>query len=224
MFVGGRLAHASHRHPCSLGKSFWESARPVQLVARYRWSEAWRPLPLRRRPFWPSQTSWHLRLGQRPGLRSSAGLSGSGAGRSLAAQRAAVVNRPRATLEKLVQTTESKPIACTLGHEDLTSRLAEMRACTVTNLLSHEHTDRVLRLRYRREASPQLKRIVALETQCCAFLDFEVIEAASHVDLTITAPSEAGAAAGWLFAQFLPESPAVPSVASCGCSRGAACG
>lgn len=123
-----------------------------------------------------------------------------------------------------MQTTDHKPIVCTLGQAELVPRLAEIRAFTAANLLSHERAERVLRLRYRPEATSEVKRIVALEMQCCAFLDFEVSEAHAHVDLTITAPSEAGAAAGWLFAQFLPEVPPVPSVATCGCSRGAACG
>lgn len=122
-----------------------------------------------------------------------------------------------------MQTTEDKPIACTLDSETLGPRLAEIRALTATSLLTHELAGRVLHLRYGREAALQLRRIVELEQVCCAFLDFELCESPADVYLTITAPTEAGEAAGWLFAQFLPEATRPASVAPCGCSCGAAC-
>lgn len=122
-----------------------------------------------------------------------------------------------------MQSTEHKPLACTLEREALTPRLAEMRAFTTANLLSHEFAGGVVRLRYRREAAPQLRRIVELEQVFCAFLHFEVNETPSDVHLTITAPSQAGETAGWLFAQFLPEAPPPPSIASCSYSRRSEC-
>jgi hypothetical protein len=123
-----------------------------------------------------------------------------------------------------LQTTEDKPIACTLDYKALAPRLAEIRAFTAASLLSHELDGRVLRLRYRPEAAPQLRRIVELERACCAFLEFAVSEPSAAAQLTITAPPGASEAAGWLFAQFLPDANTPATAAPCGCSRGAACG
>jgi hypothetical protein len=81
----------------------------------------------------------------------------------------------------------------------------------------------VLRLRYLPEAAAQLARIVELERVCCAFLEFDMHATAADVRVAITAPAEAGEAAAWLFAQFLPEGPAPSASASCGCSGGAEC-
>lgn len=114
---------------------------------------------------------------------------------------------------------DTRPIACTLDSEALTSRLAEIRSFTAVNLISHQLDGRVLHLRYRREAAPQLQRLVELEQACCAFLDFTVATTHSeHVELTITAPADAGDMAEWLFMQFLPESNGSSPTTSCGCS------
>ncbi|HEX6704861.1 MAG TPA: hypothetical protein VF169_08895 [Albitalea sp.] len=123
-----------------------------------------------------------------------------------------------------MQTIEDKPVACTLDYDALTPRLAEIRTFTGANLLSHELDGRVLRLHYRPEAGPQLRRIVELERVCCAFLEFDLAETPREMQLTITAPSSADEGASWLFAQFLPDATGPQSAASCGCSRGAACG
>ena len=122
-----------------------------------------------------------------------------------------------------MQTTEDKPLACTLDGSAPTPRLTEIREFTATNLLSHECAGRTLRLRYRPDCAPRLKRIVELEKVCCAFLDFEVTETPADVSLTITAPSRASEATGWLFSQFLPMTTSLPLVAGCGCSPGAGC-
>ncbi len=117
-----------------------------------------------------------------------------------------------------------RQIACTLGNEALASRLAEIRAFTATNLVSHELDGRVLRLRYRREAATQLQRIVELERACCAFMDFAVTTTQQeHEELTLTAPPGTDDMAEWLFMQFLPESSGASPTAECGCSRGTAC-
>ena len=114
--------------------------------------------------------------------------------------------------------TESEPVACTLGPEALGVRLVQIRAFTAANLLSHQLGAGVLRLRYRFEAAPQLRRIVELEQSCCAFLNFSITQTSEDVCLTITAPSHSGESAEWFFAQFLPETPGEP-MAPRGCAR-----
>lgn len=122
-----------------------------------------------------------------------------------------------------MQTSEAAAIACTLSLEAMGPRLAEIRSMTERSLLSHCMDGGSLHLVYRPDAEKELRRIVGLEQVCCAFLDFSLTSNEHEVTLTITAPSDAGSAAHWLFAQFLPDT-AVPDTpaASCGC-RSRAC-
>jgi hypothetical protein len=123
-----------------------------------------------------------------------------------------------------MQTSEVTPIACTLRPEGLGPRLAEIRKMTERSLLSHRVDGRSLHLAYRPDAENEVRRIVGLEQVCCAFLDFSLASNECEVTLTITAPSDAGDAVHWLFAQFLPAAaaPNAPA-ANCGCrSRGCA--
>jgi hypothetical protein len=114
-------------------------------------------------------------------------------------------------------------IACTLEATALGSRLAEIRSFTAAHLVSHQLAGNELHLRYRAGAGPQLRRLVDLEQACCAFLAFQIEETPAGSSLTINAPPETGEAARWLFAEFLPGTVESEPVASCGCSRGAAC-
>jgi hypothetical protein len=94
---------------------------------------------------------------------------------------------------------------------------------TERSLLSHRVDGRSLHLVYRADAEKEIRRIVSLEQACCAFLDFSLASNEREVALTITAPSDAGDAAHWLFAQFRPDATAPDApAASCGC-RSRAC-
>jgi len=113
------------------------------------------------------------------------------------------------------------PIACTLAPTALHERLALIGRVTQRSLLSHALEGGTLRLRYRAEARDELERIVAAERVCCAFLRFELRDAAGLVELTLSAPPLAGVEARWLFEHFLPAAadPVPPS--ACGCAPGA---
>lgn len=86
---------------------------------------------------------------------------------------------------------------------------------TREHLRQHELRGSALRLTYAPDAAEEAARIVELERECCAFLDFEVHRQPDRVELVITAPGQLGADAKWLFSQFLPEAPAPASVCPC---------
>ena len=118
----------------------------------------------------------------------------------------------------------TEPIACTLGTDDLKARLDRISELARQHLLAQRREGSALHLLYASAAAPELKEIVSLEQECCAFLKFELAERARVVELTITAPPDAGEFAGVLFEHF--SASAVAAVAprcstACGC-QGAA--
>jgi hypothetical protein len=114
---------------------------------------------------------------------------------------------------------DTPALACTLELHEMGPRLERLRRLADTSLRSHQLEGNLLRLAYRPDAASEVKLVVDLERKCCPFLDFQVQEDCSTVDLTITAPEGLGPAAKWLFAQFMPTStaktPARPCCASC---------
>ena len=96
----------------------------------------------------------------------------------------------------------TQPIACTLGADDLKARLDRIAKLALQHLLSQRHEGGVLHLLYAGAAASELKEIVLLEQECCAFLKFELAERVNVVELTITAPPDAGEFAGMLFEHF----------------------
>jgi len=92
------------------------------------------------------------------------------------------------------------------------------------HLLAQRREGSALHLLYASAAAPELKEIVSLEQECCAFLKFELAERAKVIELTITAPTESGEFAGVLFEHFSASavSAAAPRCSTaCGC-QGAA--
>lgn len=82
------------------------------------------------------------------------------------------------------------PIACTLTGDRLPGRLAELSAVGRNALLSVSG-DGVLRFRADERTRARLETIVAAESRCCAFLNFDLRERADALVLTITAPEGA---------------------------------
>lgn len=124
-----------------------------------------------------------------------------------------------------MQMTEAPPIACTLEGNDLSLRLAEIRALTERSLISHDLVGSALYLTYHIDAVAEVRRIVALEQRCCAFLAFTIDATPAEVRLTITAPAGSDEASGWLFAQFLPATAVAEfKPSTCSCPAGARCG
>lgn len=95
-------------------------------------------------------------------------------------------------------------IACTLDAPDFKERVASIRDLATRHLLSSHRQPLALRLTYAAEALPEVEELVAMESDCCAFLEFD-IRAGEQIVLTITAPESAPQAADELFAHFAPE-------------------
>ncbi|MES2936869.1 MAG: hypothetical protein V4864_04250 [Pseudomonadota bacterium] len=115
---------------------------------------------------------------------------------------------------------ERPPIACTLSTGDLQARLARIAQLADRHLLGQRQDGAKLHLTYAHEAAAELKDIVALERECCAFLHFDLLERGKVVELAITAPGEASEFAGMLFAHFSASAAAAPAsrcTAACGC-------
>jgi hypothetical protein len=85
------------------------------------------------------------------------------------------------------------PIACTLDPAEMPQRGDEIRALGRDGLLSVERADRRVTLRFRRDAAirRRVEAIVAAESRCCAFLDFDVAGEEDATVLTIAAPEGA---------------------------------
>jgi len=85
------------------------------------------------------------------------------------------------------------PIACPLSADELPARLAEMTAIGEEALDQAEvdGTHAVLRFRPAADTRTRLERVVAAESQCCAFLDMDLSDERELVVLTIDAPDGA---------------------------------
>ena len=85
------------------------------------------------------------------------------------------------------------PIACTLTADGMTARRALIDALAADGLLERTPTDSGLRLRLR--DTPEIERrtreLVAAESRCCAFLDFDLGRAGGDLVLDISGPEDA---------------------------------
>jgi hypothetical protein len=96
------------------------------------------------------------------------------------------------------------PIACTLQPGDYRERLAWIAGLARDGLLGVRRDDLRLELRYALEVADRVREMVRKEQTCCAFLDFELAESDTGVQLTITAPERARDVADAMFEQFVP--------------------
>ena len=92
------------------------------------------------------------------------------------------------------------PIACSLNAEELPRRLAEIRAIGADALLTTDGGG--LRFRKDETTRARLEAIVAAESECCAFLTFDLRATADALELRITAPEGAEALADELVNAF----------------------
>ena len=81
----------------------------------------------------------------------------------------------------------SAPIACILDRALMPERVAEIAALARDGLQSVESTEGSATLRFRRDPAvrERLERIVAAESECCAFLDFTLDDEADATVLAI---------------------------------------
>jgi hypothetical protein len=87
--------------------------------------------------------------------------------------------------------SEPPPIACTLSATDLRARGEELRALGGHGLVdaTEEPGRAVLRFRADPSVRQRVEAAVAAESECCAFLDFELEHREDATVLTISAPN-----------------------------------
>jgi hypothetical protein len=85
------------------------------------------------------------------------------------------------------------PIACTLAPDRMRGRLAFIDALTADALVDQQPIAGGVRSRFRDEPDVErrLRELVALESQCCAFLRFEIGRAEAAIVLDITGSPDA---------------------------------
>ena len=103
--------------------------------------------------------------------------------------------------------TPDTRVACSLGADELSQRLAEMSALGKDALMSVS-PDGTLRFRADEPTRRRLEAIVAAESQCCSFLGFELNEDDGDLALTIVAPEGAEPVAAGLVEAFAAEAKA----------------
>ncbi|HMJ95876.1 MAG TPA: hypothetical protein VK486_08485 [Thermoleophilaceae bacterium] len=87
--------------------------------------------------------------------------------------------------------SEPLPIACTLSAANLRARGEELRALGGDGLVdaTEEAGRAVLRFRPEPSIRKRVEAAVAAESECCAFLDFELEAGEDATVLTISAPN-----------------------------------
>lgn len=96
-------------------------------------------------------------------------------------------------------------ISCTLGAGDFQQRVTDIQELARRSLQTSKREGSTLYLGYDRNALADVDALVAKESECCAFLTFDLSHDASGVRLAITAPASAADALDAVFAPFAPE-------------------
>jgi hypothetical protein len=86
--------------------------------------------------------------------------------------------------------TSDPQIACSLSADELPKRLAEIRAIGRDSLLAVS-PEGALRFRADQATRARLEAVIAAESACCSFLDFDLRERNGELVLTIAAPEGA---------------------------------
>lgn len=86
-----------------------------------------------------------------------------------------------------------KPIACTLNPAEMRSRAARVDALAADALLKREPIHGGLRHLFRADdaVEREIRELASLESECCAFLTFEVSRAPHAVVLDVTGAPDA---------------------------------
>ncbi len=107
-------------------------------------------------------------------------------------------------------------ISCTLNAGSLNERLAWIAALNARSLKSARREGLTLTLDYVPEAIDDVRKLVAGEQACCAFLTFDIVEHRDFVRVSIAAPEEARDAVDALFEPFASRGQA-NEIKTCGC-------
>lgn len=108
------------------------------------------------------------------------------------------------------------PIACTLSAGDFEKPTTWIADLNARALASHRTEGLTLHLRYRADATSDVQELVRRETECCAFLTFDLRRSADFIELAVAAPPEVEIGAGTLFNDFI-------SGTASGCASACAC-
>jgi hypothetical protein len=86
-----------------------------------------------------------------------------------------------------------QPIACTLTPDDMRARLALIEALRADGLLGRTATETGIRVRLldRADIEQRTQELVAAESRCCAFLDFDLRREDGELLLDISGPEDA---------------------------------
>jgi hypothetical protein len=87
----------------------------------------------------------------------------------------------------------SRAIVCSLGGAAMAGRFEQWRDLARRARVAGAPHPQGAVLRYRRQpgVEDELRRLVALEADCCAFLAFDLVAAGAELRLTVTGPAEA---------------------------------
>lgn len=96
------------------------------------------------------------------------------------------------------------PIACSLSPTDFKERARWLEELKARALISHRLDTLSAHLSYRIDAADDIEKMVRQERACCSFLHFELRRTADTLELTVTAPADAGVDAHLLFAHLVP--------------------
>lgn len=115
------------------------------------------------------------------------------------------------------ETGEAEPIVCTLEGDGFSERLAWIADLNARALKGARREGLRLELDYTPSAIADVRRMIAQEQACCAFLTFDLVEEREVLRLIITAPTAARDAVETVFGLF-QEKAVQP--AACGCTGG----
>ena len=83
------------------------------------------------------------------------------------------------------------PCACTLSASDQAVRAAEVRGLVGDGMLSWAGVTGGVAIRFRHDAEPALRELIAAESECCDFLDFDLRREEDGLRLTVKGPDQA---------------------------------
>lgn len=96
-------------------------------------------------------------------------------------------------------------LLCALGEPEFRQRLAHIRKLTRQSLRERRREGLRLTLAYDASAADELRALVAMERECCRFLDFHLADRPDRIVLTITAPAGTTQSVEDIFSEFAGE-------------------